>query len=205
MFDRNKLMQQMEHGGFFSSVLNIKVNGTDQSAILKDLQRHPAGGAVLHLDLQRIVADEKIRINVPLHFLNEDAAIGVKLGGGTVSRMKTEVEVSCFPNDLPEYLEVDVAELELNQMLYMMDIPLPEGVELTELIAETPRNDPIVTVHILHIAEEPEELEEIEGEELEGEEAEAAAEGEAPAEEGAAPVEGEGETGEKGEKGKKGN
>jgi large subunit ribosomal protein L25 len=188
VFDRNSLLRQMENESFFSSVLTVQVNGKEQAAIVKDLQRHPALATVLHVDLQRIVADEKIRMNVPLHFLNEEAAVGVKLGGGTVSRMQTEVEVSCLPKDLPEYLDVDIEDMELDQMLYLSDIKLPEGVELTDLTAEQPRNDPIVTIHILLIAEEVEEVEdeELEGEELEGVEGE-----EAAAEEGAEPKEGE--------------
>ena len=183
VFDRNSLLRQMENESFFSSILTVQVDGKEQAAIVKDLQRHPALSTVLHVDLQRIVADEKIRMNVPLHFLNEETSVGVKLGGGTVSHMQTEVEVSCLPKDLPGYLDVDVEDMELDQMLYLSDIKLPEGVELTDLTAEQPRNDPIVTIHILLIAEEVEEVEEIEGEELEGEEA--------AAEEGAEPKEGE--------------
>ena len=205
VFDRNSLLRQMENESFFSSVLTVQVNGKEQAAIVKDLQRHPALETVLHVDLQRIVADEKIRMKVPLHFLNEETAVGVKLGGGTVSRMQTEVEVSCLPKDLPEYLGVDVEDMELDQMLYLSDIKLPEGVELTDLTAEQPRNDPIVTIHILMIAEEPEEVEgeELEGEELEGVEGVEGEEG-AP-EEGAEPKEGEGaDQGDKRDKGDKG-
>ena len=201
-FDRNSLLRQMENKSF-SSVLTVQVDGKNQAAIVKDLQRHPAWSTVLHVDLQRIVADEKIRINVPLNFLNEATAVGVKLGGGTVSHMQTEVEVSCLPKDLPEHLAVDIEDLDLDQMLYLSDIKLPDGVELTDLTAEQPRNDPIVAVHILHIAEEPEE---VEGEELEGEELEAAEGEEAAAEEGAAPAEGEsGDKAEPGDKGRKGD
>ena len=173
------------------------------AAVVKDLQRHPAWSTVLHVDLQRIVADEKIRINVPLNFLNESTAVGVKLGGGTVSHMQTEVAVSCLPKDLPEHLAVDIEDLDLDQMLYLSDIKLHDGVELTDLTAEQPRNDPIVAVHILRIAEEPEE---VEGEELEGEELEAVEGEEAAAEEGAAPAEGEsGDKAEPGDKGRKGD
>ena len=202
-FNRNSLLRQMENKSFFSSVLTVQVDGQNQAAIVKDLQRHPAWSTVLHVDLQRIVADEKIRINVPLNFLNEATAVGVKLGGGTVSHMQTEVEVSCLPKDLPEHLAVDIEDLDLDQMLYLSDIKLPDGVELTDLTAEQPRNDPIVAVHILRIAEEPEE---VEGEELEGEELEAAEGEEAAAEEGAAPAEGEsGDKAEPGDKGRKGD
>ncbi|MDP7271563.1 MAG: 50S ribosomal protein L25, partial [Gammaproteobacteria bacterium] len=103
-----------------------------------------------------------------IHYINEETAIGVKEGGGSVSKMRTEVEVSCFPASLPEYLEVDVENVELDQMLHLSDIKLPEGVELTDLIADPPRDEAIVSIHVLRVAEEPEEVEEEEA--LEGEE-----------------------------------
>lgn len=182
-FERNALMRQMEQEAFFSSVINVQVGKKQQPAILKDVQMHPAKRMVLHMDLQRIIATEKIRMSVPIHYLNEATAIGVKLGGGTVSHMYSEVDISCLPKNLPEYLEVDIAELELDQMLHLSDIKLPDGVEITEL-AQGPENDkPIVAIHILKVAVEPEE-EAIEGEVAEGEAPPAEpAEGEKPAEE----------------------
>ena len=127
--DHNRVIQQLENESFYSSVLNVKVGDKEQAVILKDLQRHPAKRQILHMDLQRIREDEAIRMNVPIHFLNEDIAVGVKQGGGSVSRLMTDVEVVCLPKDLPEYLEVDIAELELDELRYISDIPLPEGVE----------------------------------------------------------------------------
>lgn len=182
-FERNALMRQMEEEAFFSSIISVQVGKKQQPAILKDVQMHPAKRMVLHMDLQRIIATEKIRMSVPIHYLNEAAAIGVKLGGGTVSHMYSEVDISCLPKNLPEYLEVDIAELELDQMLHLSDIKLPDGVEITEL-AQGPENDkPIVAIHILKVAVEPEE-EAIEGEVAEGEAPPAEPEeGEKPAEE----------------------
>ena len=165
-FERNALMRNMEQEAFFSSVINVQVGDKEQPAILKDVQMHPAKRMVLHMDLQRIVATEKIRMSVPIHFLNEATAVGVKLGGGTVSHMMSEVDISCLPKNLPEYLELDIGEMELDQMLYLSDIKLPEGVEIPEL---TQGNDqPVVSVHILKVAAEPEE-EAVEGEVAEGE------------------------------------
>lgn len=168
--ERNALMRHMEQEAFFSSVINVQVGDKEQPAILKDVQMHPAKRMVLHMDLQRIVATEKIRMSVPIHYLNEATAIGVKLGGGTVAHLYSEVDITCLPKDLPEYLEVDIGELELDQMLYLSNIPLPEGVEIPEL-AQGPENDkPIVSIHILKVAVEPEEEEEaVEGEVPEGE------------------------------------
>ena len=184
-FDHNKVVKQLENESFYSSVLNIKVGEKSQAAIFKDLQRHPAKHQIVHMDFQRIVEDEVIRMNVPIHFLNEEDAIGVREGGGKVSRLMTEIEVVCLPKDLPEYLDVDIADLELDGLRYMSDIPLPEGVEIPALAQGDEANRPIVIIHIIKeivIEEEEEILEEGLEELAEGEEP---AEGEAPAEEGA--------------------
>jgi len=155
-------MHKMENESFFSSVLNVKIGKNNRQCILKDVQMHPAKRQVLHLDLQRIVADELIRMTVPIHFHNEETAPGVKLGGGSVSHMVSEIEISCLPANLPEYLELDVGELELDATLYLADIKLPEGVEIPELTEEN--NPGVVSIHIIKVAAEPEEGE---GEEVE--------------------------------------
>ncbi len=162
-FDHNKVLQQLENESFYSSILNVKVGEKSQAVILKDLQRHPARRQILHMDLQRIVEDEVIRMNVPIHFLNEDIAVGVKQGGGKVSHLMTDVEVVCLPKDLPEYLDVDIADLELDELRYISDIPLPEGVEIPALAQGEEANRPIVSIHIIKevvIEEEEEVLEE---------------------------------------------
>ena len=146
-FDHNRVTQALESESFYSSVLTIKVGDKAQAAIVKDIQRHPSRRQVLHMDFQRIVADEKIRIHVPIHFLNEDVAVGVKQGGGAVSHLMTDVEITCLPKDLPEYLEVDVARLDLNEMVHLSEIPLPPGVEIPEL-AQGPEHDhAVVSIH----------------------------------------------------------
>ena len=138
------------------------------------------------MDFQRIVADEKIRMNVPIHYINADVAVGVKIGGGSVSQLVNDVEVSCLPKDLPEYFEVDIADLELNQMLHLSDIKLPDGVEIPELAQGPEHDQAIVSIQIIKAAPEPLE------EELEAaEEGEEAAEGEAPAEDSEGEAEGE--------------
>jgi large subunit ribosomal protein L25 len=179
-FDHDTLLHKMENEAFFSSVLNVSVKGKSRQCILKDVQMHPARRQVLHLDLQRIVADEEIRMTVPIHFLNEEQAPGVKLAGGTVTHTMTEVEVSCLPANLPEYLELDIGALELDESLMLSDVPLPAGVELPDLINDNDRN--VVSIHIIKAAPiEDEELEGEEGEEGEREEGEEA-EGEEPQE-----------------------
>lgn len=136
MFDHNKVLRELENASFYSSILTIKVGDKSRAAIVKDIQRHPSKKQILHIDLQRIVEDEKIRMQIPIHYLGEEEAIGVKVGGGSVSRLMTEIEVSCFPKDLPEFLEVDISELELDQMLYVSSISLPKGVEVSEILLE---------------------------------------------------------------------
>ena len=178
VFDHNKVIKELENESFYSSVLNIKVGDKSQAAILKDLQRHPAKMQIMHLDLQRIVEDEDIRMNVPLHFLNEEDAVGVRDGGGKVSHLRTEVEVVCLPKYLPEYLDVDIAMLELDQVLNLSDITLPDGVEIPELALGPEHDHPIVSIHVIKAAPVEEEVE-AEEEVAEGEEA--VAEGEEPA------------------------
>jgi len=150
-FDQNKVLRQMENESFYSSVLNIKVGEKSQAAIVKDVQRHPAKRQILHMDLQRIVEDEEIRMNVPVHYLNEEKSRGVK-DGGTVSKLMTEVEVTCLPKYLPEYFEVDIAELELDAMLHLSDINVPEGVELVELSHGEGHDQPIVSISVVKVA-----------------------------------------------------
>src|SRR5210317_982270 len=162
-FDHNKVLQQLENESFYSSILNVKVGEKSQAVILKDLQRHPARRQVLHMDLQRIVEDEVIRMTVPIHFVNEDIAVGVKQGGGKVSHLMNDIEVVCLPKYLPEYLEIDITDLELDELRYISDIPLPEGVEIPALAQGDEANRPIVSIHIIKemvIEEEEEVLEE---------------------------------------------
>jgi len=176
-FDHNRVIQQLENESFYSSILNIKVGEKSQAAIVKDIQRHPAKSIIMHMDFQRIVAGEKIKMNVPIHYLNAEESIGVKQEGGSVSQLVNDVEVSCLPKDLPEYFEVDIAELKLNEMLHLSDIKVPDGVEIPEL-AQGPEHDhAIVSIQLIKVVEEVEEAE-----------VEEAAEGETPAE-GAAPAE----------------
>ena len=190
VFDHNRVILKLENESFYSSILNIKVGEKSQAAILKDVQRHPARPQVMHMDFQRIVEDEEIKMLVPIHFDGEDVAPGVKDGGGKVSHLITELEIVCLPKHLPEYLEIDVSELELDAMLKMSDIKLPEGVSVPALAQGEEADRPVVSIHIIKevVIEEEEELEPgevpVEGEEgEEGEEAEGDADGEDAADE----------------------
>lgn len=166
----SELVQHLEHEAFYSHILTLKVGARQEKVILRDLQRHPSEPRVLHVDFMRVTTDQRITMNVPLHFVNEDACIGVKQQGGLVSHLQTEAEVSCLPQDLPEYIAVDVEKLELGHSLHLSDVTLPEGVTLVALTHGEEADHAIVSVIKPRVAA----LEE-----------EAAAEGEEQAEEGA--------------------
>ncbi|MGA0084556.1 MAG: 50S ribosomal protein L25/general stress protein Ctc [Steroidobacteraceae bacterium] len=123
-----KLIILVENEKFYSTILGIKVGDALQPVILKDLQMHPAKNQVLHVDLQRVVETEKIRIRLPVHFQGEAVSPGVKLQGGLVSHRLTDIEVQCLPKDLPEEIVLDLSQMNLNEIKYVSDIPLPEGV-----------------------------------------------------------------------------
>jgi large subunit ribosomal protein L25 len=129
----NELFHHLENEAFYSHILTIKIDGKDEQAVLKDLQRHPYKPVITHVDFQRVSASEKIRMHVPLHFVGGDMAPGVKVGGGIVTHNMNEVEVSCLPKDLPEFLAVDLSNCELNHSIHMSELKLGAGVELVEL------------------------------------------------------------------------
>ncbi|MEO8225298.1 MAG: 50S ribosomal protein L25/general stress protein Ctc, partial [Gammaproteobacteria bacterium] len=154
-FDANALHRNMAEEAFLSSILTVSLDGQTMQAIVRDYQPHPARRAILHLDLQRIVATEKLRMTIPLHFINEEQSPGVKLGGGSVSHLLTEIEVSCLPKDLPEFIEVDVGPMALDDMLHVRDLKLPARVEIPGFEANTDSDFPVVHVHVLRVVEEP--------------------------------------------------
>jgi len=142
--DHTRLLLMLDNERFYSTIINLKVGDVSQAAVLKDVQRHPARNAVLHVDLQRVLENETIRVAIPLHFKGDGAAPGVKKGG-VVSHLRNEIEVSCLPKDLPEFLELDVSGMDINDLLHLSDIKLPAGVEIPEL--SHGRDSPIVSVH----------------------------------------------------------
>ncbi len=131
--DHNEMMNNLKNEAFYSHILTIKIDGKDEPCVLKDLQRHPAKPVLLHADFLRISATEKLRMHIPLHFVGGDVAPGVKLGGGIVAHLLTDVEVTCLPKDLPEYVEVDLSKLELGDNVHMSQLKLPEGVSIVAL------------------------------------------------------------------------
>jgi large subunit ribosomal protein L25 len=143
--DHQRLQLMLENERFYTSILSIKVGGDSQSAILRDIQRHPYKNQIVHLDLQRVRDDEKLRVSVPFHFINQATAPGVKTQGGVVSHLRNEVEISCFPQDLPAYIEVDMGAMSLGDALHLSNIPVPAGVEFVDLTHD--RDPAIVSIH----------------------------------------------------------
>jgi large subunit ribosomal protein L25 len=157
----NELVHSLENEGFYANLLNLKLGGKTEQVVLKDLQRHPAKPFILHVDFQRVQADEKIRLHVPIHFINESTCPGIK-AGGQASHIMSDMEITCLPKDLPEFIEVDMSDLQMGVTLHASEVKLPEGVDL---ITHEGNEDPIVlTIHTAHTTEvEPSEEEDIQG------------------------------------------
>jgi large subunit ribosomal protein L25 len=139
----NEVLQHLANEAFYSSVLNLKVGDAAYSVVLKDLQRHPAKPFILHMDFLRVVGDEKIRMVVPLHFVNEERSTGVKMGGNA-SHNITEVEITCLPTDLPEFIAIDLLEMDIGDIIHLSEIPMPEAVSLAH--APDP-DEPVVVMY----------------------------------------------------------
>ena len=131
--NHNDLVKHLEHEAFYSHIITLNIGDASESVILKDLQRHPAKAQILHADFLRVSKTKKFNTKVPLHFINEEKAKGVKMQGGTVSHTMTELEISCLPADLPEYIEVDLIDVEVGQIVHISDLKLPKGVESVAL------------------------------------------------------------------------
>jgi len=155
----NELTKAMESEAFFSQILDVKFDGKSQQAVLRDMQRNPASEKVLHIDFMRISANKPIQVSVPLHFVNEDKCKGVRLGGGNIAHAMTDVEISCLPGDLPEFLEVFMAELDLGETIHLSDLALPDGVTIVALSHEDDRAVVSVQQPRVGAEEEEEELE----------------------------------------------
>ena len=154
--DHNEVIRNLEHEAFYSHILTIKVGGTETRAVMRDLQRHPSKPFVQHMDLLRVSESEKLRMHVPLHFIGEETAPGVK-AGGMVSHEVIEVEVECLPKDLPEYIEVDVSGLNVGDSLHLSDLSMPSGAVLLELARGEGHDLGVVSIHAKRGVEEIEE------------------------------------------------
>jgi large subunit ribosomal protein L25 len=134
--DHNDLLLNLKKEAFHASILNIVLDGKKQQVLLRDTQRHAFKPLILHIDFQRVDATHELHIKVPLHFVNEDIAPGVKLSGGLVNHVITELDVHCLPKDLPAFIEVDLAALNVGDSIHLSQIKLPKGVKLVQHSAD---------------------------------------------------------------------
>ncbi|MDL1864976.1 50S ribosomal protein L25/general stress protein Ctc [Betaproteobacteria bacterium PRO5] len=132
--DHKDLYYKLKMEAFHASILSISIDGKKEQVLLRDVQMHPFKQQVLHIDFQRVRQDQKIHVKVPLHFINADIAPGVKLSGGMISHVATEIEVSCLPKDLPEFITVDLSGMTAGSTLHLSDLILPENVEIPALL-----------------------------------------------------------------------
>ena len=166
--------------GFTTQILSISVAGKEENVIIKAIQRHPSTERVLHADLMRVNPDTKISISVPVRFINEESCVGVKMHGGVVSHLINDIDISCLASNLPEYLEIDVEEMDIGDSVFLSALKLPEGVEIPVLALGEDRDQAVVSVTEAKIIDMEPEIIESEGEEGaegEGEEGEDGSEG----------------------------
>lgn len=145
VLNHNEVLKHLVHEAVYSHVLDLAVDGKTEKVILKDVQRHPAKAQVLHMDFMRVNAKQELKVHVPLHFINESTCVGVK-AGGVVTHAMVDVEVSCLPSALPEYIEVDLADLEIGSTVHLTDLILPEGVEILVLAQGEDHDHPVAQV-----------------------------------------------------------
>lgn len=154
VLEHNEILKHLVHEAVYSHVLDVVVDGKTEKAVLKGVQRHPAKPKVLHLDFMRVNESDKIKVHVPLHFMNEATSVGVKKGGVAAHAM-VEVEVSCLSSALPEFIVVDLANLDVGESLHLSDLVLPAGVSIVELAHGAEHNQPVASIMASKAKEEP--------------------------------------------------
>ncbi len=159
------VLKSSSQESFYSQILDLSIDGKVERVVLKDMQRHPYKPFVMHMDFQRVDESAALTIRIPVHFLNEEDCIGVKQEGGVIARLMTEIEITCLPKDLPESIEVDVANLGVGDAVHLADLVLPDGVEITSITSGGDGAAAIVQVAMPRMVEEEEEpdSEEVDG------------------------------------------
>ena len=152
------LHKACESEAFYSNIITINVDGNAEDAILKDLQRHPARDRIMHADFLRILMDQEITVEVPLHFINEETCVGVRQGGGNISHNMTSVEITCLPGDLPEFIEVDVEDVDVGSSIHMSVLVLPQGLVIPSLQLGPDHDHVVVSVNAPKRTEEVDEV-----------------------------------------------
>jgi large subunit ribosomal protein L25 len=145
LLDHNDLLKHLAHEAVYSHVLDVTIDGKTEKAVLKHIQRHPAKPQILHIDFLRVDDSHKLKVHVPLHFINEASSVGVKKGG-VITHSMTDVEVLCMPSALPEYIEVDMVAVDVGSTLHLSDLVLPQGVEIPELSHGHEHDHPVVQI-----------------------------------------------------------
>ncbi len=140
------IMKAVSNEAFFSHIITLNVDGKKEQGLIKALQRHPAKPRIMHADFQRVSADNAITVAVPLHFINEDKCKGVKIGGGSIIKALTELQISCLPKDLPEFIEVDMTELGVGEAIHISEIKLPKGVSSIDLAHGHDADNAVVSI-----------------------------------------------------------
>ncbi len=164
VLDHNDVVKHLSREAVYSHVLDLKIDGKSEKAILKDIQRHPARPQILHMDFMRVDEAQALKVNVPLHFINEETCIGVK-AGGVVTHAMVDIEVSCLPSKLPEYIEVDLSAIDIGGSVHLSNIVVPEGVEIVALAQEGEHDHTVAQVMKVRKEEEIDEVEEGDGSE----------------------------------------
>jgi len=147
------IYRALENEAFYSRILTLKLNGEEEKVVLRDIQRHPYKPRINHMDFQRISAKEKIIMRIPLHFKGADVSPGVKLKGGIVSHLLSDIEIRCFPADLPEYIDVDLSLMDIDETVHLSDLKLPKNTEISGLIKDSTNDKPVVSIHMPRAAE----------------------------------------------------
>jgi large subunit ribosomal protein L25 len=146
--DHEDVLLHTAHEAFYSHILTLTLDGKAERVVLKDMQRHVYKPRIMHMDFQRVSETEQLTMRVPLHFINEDRCIGVRQGSGVISHLMADLEITCLPKDLPEYIEVDIEQLNIGDSLHLGDLKLPAGVHIAALLHGGDASLAVVSVHV---------------------------------------------------------
>lgn len=156
-----RVLRALEHEAVYSHILTLSINGQPEQVVLKDMLRHPSKPKIMHMDFFRVSATKELTMHVPLHFIGEEAAPGIK-DGGVLSKLATDLEISCLPADLPEYIEVDISRLGMHESIRLSEIKLPKGVSLLHPVEDEEHDQAVANIHQPRVSEEAEEAAEAE-------------------------------------------
>lgn len=155
MVNQNELSKHLKHEAFHSHILKLKMGEQEEKVVLKDLQYHPYKTMVMHFDLQRVDESEHLTMRVPLHFINENICVGVKRDGGMISHIMADIEISCLPKHLPEYIEVDMMDVNIGEGVHLSDLNMPEGTQIVALLHGGDPKQVVASVHMPRVVKEP--------------------------------------------------